>query len=266
MERFLLSLCLLAACSPQPSGGGEREPQLLRLVATDLAFEAPVTVASGLTRVRLVNHGRVWHAALISRLPEGAGVANYLSEARSEEAFPVQAIDIGGPGQTAAADSSEVVLHLPPGRYAIVCWSDDHVKSGMIVPLTVTGSSGPGGAASFNGSDGTVVLQDFRFVHTAPFRRGPQILRVRNEGQRPHNLQLYRLHPGRTLRDFSAWYRSRQGTPPAVPMGGMETMASGREGWLLLNLPPGRYFIACGTPEGDVIHAQMGMIEEFDIS
>jgi hypothetical protein len=43
-------------------------------------------------------------------------------------------------------------------------------------------------------------------------------------------------------------------------------MESGRETWATLTLPPGHYFMACGVPEGDQIHAQLGMLEEFTIS
>ena len=42
-------------------------------------------------------------------------------------------------------------------------------------------------------------------------------------------------------------------------------MAPGGEGWIPLTLPSGRYFMACGTPEGDRIHAQLGMLEEFEV-
>jgi hypothetical protein len=43
--------------------------------------------------------------------------------------------------------------------------------------------------------------------------------------------------------------------------------AAGGEAWVSLNLPPGRYFMSCATPEADgEIHAQKGMIEEFEIT
>ena len=267
----LAVLCLLPACSTSgsdatPESARPRETPVLRLVATDMKFDAPTTIPAGLTRVRLVNQGQVWHAALVTRLPDSANVEDYLAEAREGKSFPVSATDVGGPGQTAVGDSSEVVLPLEPGRYAVVCWSDDHVKSGMIAPLVVEATGADSARApEAPAADAELSLQDFRFVHAAPFRSGPQVLRVRNEGVRPHNVQLYRLEPGRTLRDFGAWRASRTGPPPAVPVGGMDTMAPGKEGWLPLTLEPGRYFIACGTPEGDVIHAQMGMIEEFEV-
>jgi uncharacterized cupredoxin-like copper-binding protein len=266
LRRYVAALPMLLACGAPEPGRSRSEPELLRLIATDLAFAAPAAVEAGWTRVRLVNKGQVWHAAVLSRLPDSATAATYMAEARAGVKFPVGAADVGGPGQTAAGDSSEVVLRLQPGRYAIVCWSDNHVMAGMIVELTVSAAADAEPEMPKLAASDTVLLEDFRFVHRAPFRSGQQNLLIRNTGQRPHNLQLYKFAPGRTLADFGAWRRTREGPPPALPMGGMETMVAGQEGWLALTLSPGRYFIACGTPEGDVIHAQMGMREEFEIS
>jgi uncharacterized cupredoxin-like copper-binding protein len=262
--QFVMALSLVSACASRESGENTERPHLIRLVASDLRFAAPDTIPAGLTRLRLVNTGQAWHEALITRLPDSATAETYAAGARAGDAFPVSAVDVGGPGQIAAGDSSEVVLNLPPGRYAIVCWSDNHVKAGMIVPLVVSATetiaTGTAPAA-----EAEVKLEEYRFTHTTPFRNGRQIVQVKNTGQRPHNLQIYRLESGKTLADFGAWFASRQGAPPAVPVGGMSTMAPGTEAWMHLALEPGRYFIACGTLEGGKIHAQLGMIEEFEI-
>jgi uncharacterized cupredoxin-like copper-binding protein len=107
-------------------------PRLLRLVATDFAFDSPPEVEAGLTRVRLVNHGRAWHYTLMAALPDGATTDDYLIEARSGEDFPASTVDIGGPGLITPGDSAEVVLDLRPGRYALICWYDNHLIAGML--------------------------------------------------------------------------------------------------------------------------------------
>ena len=190
---------LAGAGTSADSDSARDEPTLLRLEATDFAFPAPKTIPAGPTRVRLINQGRAWHAALLTRLPEGTSVDTYLAGERAGESFPASATDVGGPGQTAVGDSSEVMVRLAPGRYAVVCWSDNHVKAGMIALLVVTGSSADSLMEPAR-ADVDVSLQDFRFVHSAPFRGGHQVLRIRNDGRTPHNMQLYRLEPGRTLR------------------------------------------------------------------
>ena len=42
-------------------------------------------------------------------------------------------------------------------------------------------------------------------------------------------------------------------------------MRPGHEAWVTMTIAPGRYFTSCATSEGDKIHAQLGMIEEFEI-
>jgi hypothetical protein len=246
---------------------------LLRLEAHDFAFSGDTVAAAGRTRVRLVNHGPAWHEALLTRLPDTVTTEQYLAEARAGEAFPVGAFDVGGPGKIAAGDSSDVVLDLEPGRYAVVCWSDDHVSAGMISTMVITVAAGEGSARPSVPAaipTGEVLLEDFRIVHdSGTYRRGPNVLRVRNTGARPHDITYYRLEPGKTVRDFGRWYATREGEAPAVPVGGMVTLAPGREGLMELDLAPGSYFAGCGTPEedttGTVLHIQMGMLETFEI-
>ena len=263
----------LAACAGDGRVAPPAEPALLRLEAHDFSFSGDTIVSAGLTRVRLVNHGPSWHEALLTRLPDTVSADQYLAEARAGNAFPVAATDIGGPGKVAAGDSSEVVLELEPGRYAVVCWADNHVNAGMISTLviSVTGESAAPEPVATPVATGDVMLEDFRIVHdSGTYRRGANLLRVRNTGERPHDLTFYRFAPGRTIRDFATWYATRAGDPPAIPVGGMVTLAPGREGLVELDLEPGRYFAGCGTPEqdstGTVLHIQMGMIELFEIA
>lgn len=276
------SVCALLSCAAGRSEPVAGELPLLRLEARDFSFSTPQRATSGLTRVRLVNHGPSWHEALITRLPDGVTADAYLREARAGKAFPVSAVDAGGPGKVAAGDSSEVVLALEPGQYAIVCWADEHVKAGMVgaVVITIDDSSGTARDVRITGEaqhatvaptpTGEVRLEDFKIAHdSATYRRGANMLRVINTGQRPHDLTFYRLSEGKTARDFGVWYATRQGPAPAIPVGGMVTLAPGREGLLNLNFPPGHYFAGCGTPEqgpdGVMLHFQMGMVEVFEI-
>ena len=263
-------VCL--GCAADRTARMPAEPALLRLEAHDFAFSGDTVAAAGRTRVRLVNHGPAWHEALVTRLPDSVTIEQYLAEARAGELFPVGAFDVGGPGKIAAGDSSDVVLDLEPGRYAVVCWSDNHVSAGMIstVVITVADEAAPKEPAVAAAPTGEILLEDFRIVHdSGTYRRGANVLRVRNTGARPHDLTYYRLEPGKTVRDFGRWYATREGAPPAVPVGGMVTLAPGREGVMELDLAPGSYFAGCGTPEqdstGTVLHIQMGMLETFEI-
>lgn len=287
--RMVGTLALIGVSIACDSGRADDAPRalpLLRLEARDFTFSAPSRSTVGLTRVRLVNHGPSWHEALVTRLPEGVTPEAYLEEARAGKAFPVGARDMGGPGKVAAGDSSEVVLALEPGRYAIVCWADDHVKAGMLSAVIIsvgdsavandkTGGANTSADVAIEASGaptptGDVRLEEFKIVHdSGTYRRGANVLRVRNTGQRPHDLTFYRLADGKSARDFGVWYATREGPAPAVPVGGIVTLAPGREGLVELDLPPGRYFAGCGTPEdgpnGVTLHIRMGMVEVFEI-
>ena len=262
------STCLLAACLLAGTGigctpHGPEEPRLLRLVATDFAFESPRTIEAGLTRVRMVNQGHAWHYALVVALDEGATVDTYLAAARAGADFPAGTTDVGGTGLVTPGDSSEVVLDLRPGRYALLCWYDSHLLAGMAAPLTATETSAH--AVPAPASDAEVVLREFAFGLSRPFRAGPQVLHVTNAGTRPHEFDVYRLEPGRSLADFEAWNATRSGAPPAEPVGGVGDFVPGREVWAFLDLQPGRYFMTCEVPEGAQSHADLGMVEEFVI-
>jgi uncharacterized cupredoxin-like copper-binding protein len=286
MRSSLLAAAAVAliACSTRQAADAPRELPLLRIEARDLSFSVPTELPAGPTRIRLVNHGAAWHEALVTRLPEGVTTEAYLASARAGDAFPVNAVDVGGPGLVAATDSSEVVVVLEPGRYAVVCWSENHVKAGMIASMTISvtdsGAIRESGTtpSAAHGVDtvgapaptGEVRLEDFRFVHdSGALRSGSNVLRVRNTGQRPHDMTVFKLEPGRTARDFGMWYATRQGPPPAIPVGGMSTLAPNHDGWLMLNLPPGSYLVVCGTPEqtadGVQPHARMGMVEVLEL-
>ena len=273
-DPFIVLPLLAAACSDGQRDRRAAELPLVRLEAHDFAFTVPARSAAGLTRVRLVNRGPGWHEANIAKLPDGETIDSYLAGARSGNSFPAGAVDFGGPGKIAANDSSDVVLDLEPGRYVVVCWHDDHVKAGMIATMVVSADSASDtprrDSAGTPAVTGEVALEDFRFTHGPDtYRRGHNVLRVRNVGQRPHDMTIYQLRPGRTIPEFTAWYRSREGEPPALPVGGMVTLAPGKEGLVEIDFEPGSYFVGCGTPEktpeGTKIHAQMGMAEAFDI-
>ena len=269
------ALLLAAGCGGDPNSAATELP-LVRLEAHDFAFRTPSPIPAGLTRVRLVNNGPGWHEAAIARLPDGETEASYLAAARTGNPFPVGAVDFGGPGKVAANDSSDVVVDLEPGRYVVVCWHDAHVKSGMIASMVIqvgderSTVASRGDSAVLPTATGEIALEDMRFTHAPDtYRVGRNVLRIRNAGQRPHDMTIYRLHPGRTVPEFAAWYGSRQGEPPAIPVGGMVTLAPGKEGLAEIDLEPGSYFVACGTPEqtpeGIKIHAQMGMAEVFEL-
>jgi uncharacterized protein YbaA (DUF1428 family) len=70
-----LTAAALAACTPAQT----TELPVRRLVATDLAFSAPPEAEAGLTRIRLVNQGAVWHEAVVVLLDIGATLESHVA-------------------------------------------------------------------------------------------------------------------------------------------------------------------------------------------
>ena len=71
------------------------------------------------------------------------------------------------------------------------------------------------------------------------------------------------------LNDYLAWLRSGEiRVPPIVPVSGIGDLAPGREIWVEVNLPPGRYFLLCQVPAAvdGRAHYEHGMVREFTVS
>jgi hypothetical protein len=234
----------LLSCRP----GEPIELPVLRILATDSLYSAPTVVAPLLVRVKLVNHGTGWHEGVLVRFEGSASVTTYLPAARAGQSTPAGAVDLAGPGIVAGRDSSEVLLHLRPGRYGILCWTRDHVKRGAIVPFTVSGPARPEPPSPPTAE--TVELREYNFGLSAPLRAGPQLVRVANHGTRLHELALYRLEAGRSFLDFAGWYRRQEGPPPAFPVGGVASIAPGGTVLWPVTLHSGGYFMVCGVKEG----------------
>jgi hypothetical protein len=113
-----------------------------------------------------------------------------------------------------------------------------------------------------------IVTHEFAFVLPDSLPAGLTTFRLRNEGQQPHHLMLYRLEPGKSLADVSvalhaggahpAWMHA-VGGPNAVPHGGEAV------GTLLLL--PGRYVAFCHVKSPDqVLHFAKGMMKALTVT
>ena len=265
--RRLRAIILLAACAA-PLGTGSCRPAaeepLLRLAARGLRFTLPPEVAAGLTRVRFVNQDPVWHEASLVRFTSAEGtLERYIALARSGEEYPAFAEDLGGVSFLAPGDSAEVLIRLPPGRYAVICWHQDHVLQGMGAEFEVRGDRmrwpDPAQATP-------LPLRDFAIPPLSP-RPGHELLHVTNDGPSEHELAILRLDAGRTLADFMAWRTAGEaGPPPGRTIAGTAALRSGAEVWLDVTWAPGRYAVICLLEDpAKRYHTQLGMQREFTI-
>lgn len=239
---------------------------MLRIEAFEYGYEHANTVPAGLTRVRLVNRGSEWHEALLVRLADStASAADYADSARAGVDFPSFARGFGGPGLTLPDDSTDIIVNLVPGRYAIVCWFKGHLRSGMVSDLMVV-DRGP--TDRWPPQEAlTLTMLDYAFGLSAPLVAGRNVIRIENRGTEIHEVDVFRLKPGMKSEALVAWHAGDQeGEAPGLPMGGTLDVEPGDHLWLVLDLEPGRYVLICTVPAPDgEPHAHKGMVMEVEV-
>ena len=133
----------------------------------EYAFEGPVEIAGGLTRVTLQNDGAMDHHAMFFRFNDDKSMAD-LPAAAAQGLGGLFAIGAshGGPGSVGGGEQSTVIMDLTEGNYVILCVIPDddgipHAMKGMLLPLTVTA---PAATPAEPTAGGTIELVDFHFM------------------------------------------------------------------------------------------------------
>jgi len=258
------------ATRPEPP-----KPRVVRIVAKDFAFDAPAEIPAGVTLIRLVNRGADIHHIQIMQLPAGKTLQDMMGTLQTEGPPPAGAVLLGGPNAVIPGDSSQAIVDLEPGNYALLCvipGSDmvPHMAKGMAAALRVTGPAvaRTAGVESEVKADVSLDLVDYGFQLSQPLTAGPHMLRVTDRAQQPHEVVIWQLAPGKTADDLKAWFAaSMQGPPPARPMGGTVALSAGEENIVPLNLPPGEYALACLVPDAKdgAPHLMHGMLRQITV-
>ena len=260
-------------------GGCDRTAQrnstqtTFRIIATDAGFEAPDSVPAGLRHITYENHGSEIHEAMLVKLPQGMTAADYVAAVRAGSLFPAGALDYSGPGLMSPGESVEVWSKLDPGNYLIICWNAGHAKTRAPHPFTVQYTISDDQPPK---EDVTVRLVDYRFELTGQLRKGVQVIRVETPGPSMHEVDLFRLHEGKTVADVRRWRKEDENGPAqADAMGGMlDSHDIHHVGWLRKTFTPGRYVFHCAIPvttdahttNQAITHADLGMVQEFEIT
>lgn len=246
-------------------------PAIVSVAATDFTFEAPDTIAAGVTTFRLQNRGPDLHHILVMRLDSGKTFQDFSAAMQSAPHGPppAWAVMVGGPNAPAPGEEFSATLDLAAGNYVMLCVIPaadgvPHMMKGMVRPLTVVG---PATAATRPASDVTITLDDYKFEFSAPVAAGRHVIRVRNAATQPHEFLLAQLAPGKTAADLLAWTEKRQGPPPGRPMGGVTSMIQGAENDIHVDLPAGEYALICFAPDArdGKPHFAHGMMTQFAV-
>jgi hypothetical protein len=287
----LFSIVMIAACSVKESAKSAATdtgtastaaaaapaagPNVVHVVAKDYSFDAPAQIPAGLTTLHLMNQGKEIHQAQIIKLTEGKTFADFTAAIKAmkpNEPPPSWVVPAGGPngappGGTAAATST-----LEPGNYALVCFipSEDgvpHAMKGMSRGLVVTPSTMA--AAPEPTATMSITLSDYKFDLSTPLKVGQNVIRVENIAGQPHEVVLFKLAPGKTIKDFQAWLPvSDKQPPPAIPLGGVVGQVKGEHAFFTADLDAGDYVMVCFLPDAKdgKPHFVHGMVQEFKVT
>ena len=262
-----------ASDSAAPAGAAAAEPRVITISAADYSFEAPDTVAAGLTTIRLLNGGNEMHHVQLLRFADGHTFDEFMNamKASKEPAMPAWVIATGGPNSPGPTGEAEATLDLAPGNYAIICVipSPDgmpHAAKGMARPLIVT----PAGTASIAAApkaDIVMKLVDYGFEMPETITAGRHTIRVENAAAQPHEVFIVQLAPGKTAQDLIAYVSRMTGPPPGRPVGGTTFMGKGGVNYITVDLPAGEYGLFCFVPDAKdgKPHIAHGMVRQFTI-
>lgn len=279
------ALVLIQAACTVDSADGERRgareavaqtppaaPNLVTVTARDFAFDAPMTIPSGLTTIRLVNQGAEMHHAQVVRLEEGHTFAELMELASKGEGEgpPAWLHFVGGPNVPAPNGASEATVDLQAGTYALVCFIPGpdgvpHVMKGMAKELRVVPATAP--SAPLGEADVRMTLRDYAFEIAPEIAAGRRTIRVENAAAQPHEVVVMKLAPGKTPQELMAWLQSQAGPPPAMPMGGTAFLATGEVNLITVDFEPGEYVLLCFVPDaGDgAPHVAHGMVRQLTV-
>lgn len=250
-------------------------PQEVTAIARDFTFELRGPIPAGVTTVRLANEGKVMHHMQLYRLEEGKSTPDLLQAIKASmegAAFPEWAVSVGGPGGVMPGEESNATMLLEPGPYALACWVPDpsgkpHLMSGMLQPAEVV-AGGETVPAAQPKADVTVSLTEYDFEFTPVLAPGAHTIRVDNNGSQAHEIQVWRLAPGKSVEDFMAYLeKNLQGDPPGGWIGGVSELEAGDHAYFTASLEAGEYALICFvTDEKDgKPHFAHGMLKQITV-
>ena len=284
----ILAVFALAACavkeSPTPADTGAAAASattapavanVVHIVAKDFSFDSPDQIPAGLTTLHLMNQGKEVHQAQLIKLTGGKTYNDFVAAMKAMkpgEPPPSWVVPEGGPNAAPPGGTAAATSTLEPGNYVLTCFipSSDgvpHTMKGMTRGLVVTPSTAA--AAPEPTPTTTLTLSDYKFTFSEPLKSGENTVRVDNAAGQPHEVVLFKLAPGTTVKDFEAWLPKSETTPPpAIPYGGVVGLVKGPHAFFTVNLEPGEYVLVCFLPDSKdgKPHFAHGMVQSIKIS
>jgi hypothetical protein len=266
-------ILLVVACGSTSSQNIQTTTQAtipsITITAVDFAFKQATTIPPGLVDIKFMNNGALPHQVQFARIIHGT-YDNFKAVLLKQGPAAFKLVSFyGGDNTIDPGHSEDVILDLPSGQYASICFVEDadgvpHYMKGMISSFNVSGSPSN---ASVPQASGEVVLKNFSFVLPGNIPSGPVTLKVTNQGDQPHEIAIVKLAPGKNLQDVLNFLQKPAGPPPFANAGGLGAIATGTSQWFKLNLQPGQYAALCFVPDpaSGKAHYMLGMETQFSV-
>jgi hypothetical protein len=243
-------------------------------------FEVPAEVEGGYHVVVLTPTADT--AVYVDFMQPPAGLSH---DEMVEKALQAGAMDIVEPGWNFGGGSyafqdTEVrfIVYLKPGEWQIAAsWQldEDGAEETMeLYPLTVTEYGASSAGEMDPEPDVVMEMNDTEFggLDTA-IPSGPTLFEVRNVGEQPRQMVLFRTDRALTSEDFAQWFGSfESATPMADPfqmtwVGYAALTSPGHSTWIELDLEPGIYTATSWVidPETGMPALLLGMVQSFEV-
>ena len=254
----------------------------LAITFNGTSFDVPEEVTAGYQTVVLTPGDGFAVYADFMQVPEGIP-----HEEAVDLALQAGAMDVTSPGwvygggsYAFANQTIKFVVNLEPGDWHIAAsYMADEEGAEEIMelhPLTVTAPAA-GSPMPVDGPTAGVImtLEDVAFGGLeGPVAAGSTLFEVRNTGEQPRQMVLFRTDRALTPEDFEAWFAAGDsGTPAAVPftatwVGYAALTSPGYSTWIELDLEPGTYTATSWVidPESGMPALLLGMVQSFEVT
>jgi hypothetical protein len=246
----------------------------LDITALDFSYDAPDSIAGGLTTITMDNQGAALegHQAQLFMLDDGVTFQQFSDTAATDEtgaATLALGTTAGGPHGVLSGEQQTVIQDLQPGTYAMLCFfsGDDgvpHLAKGMLKELTVTEAAAE--QPDTPAPDANVNLADFSFTGATTIPAGGATVQMINNGPQPHEMAVQKLAEGVTAEQVAQLFTSDapppEGPPPFTSAGGGGAIAAASDMYVQLDLEAGDYVLLCFVPDEatGAPHAALGMV------
>lgn len=280
--RTLVPILAVTAAAVAGCGGDDEssEPSKITIDATgtkgDVTLTATEEAAPGAAEIELTNNTDIPDLdGQLAFVAEGEDhsdeeVAAELAKAEKGEPVADWFIGAGGPGSTAAGESSTVTQELEAGTYYVLPTGADQE------PFTKIAVSGDDNGAELPEVDGTVEASEYLFTSDG-LPSGESKVLFDNTGGTWHHFLAAPLKPDATIEEAKAFLSSQGPGAGPSPFAGSDegpnasastVMDSGVSQVVDLNLEPGNYAFFCFVSDkqtGGPPHVVKGMVSEVEV-